>query len=203
VSSTVALKAALDLLHVPSQVRVFRSEPLPDGVPILLRIAAGDDEASEEAALSLDRSREIISSAAAFYIEQILFASNADSYRVLGATPQASAHELRHNVALLMRWLHPDLDPRGERACFVSKVTAAWNNLKTPERRAAYDELCRRSEHRRSKRKVHGSAGKRAAQFAAGVRQGPRPRPLGSGQGGAKTGFLRRALSLLLHRPMQ
>ena len=49
--------------------------------------------------------------AATFFIEQILFAPHADSYRVLGASPQASASELRRNVALLLRWLHPDLDP--------------------------------------------------------------------------------------------
>ncbi len=57
--------------------------------------------------------------AATFFIEQILFAPNADSYRVLGASTSASAGELRRNVALLLRWLHPDLDPRSERSIFV------------------------------------------------------------------------------------
>ena len=44
-SDKMALRVAIDLLHVPSQVRLARSEPLPRGVPVLLRIAAGDDAA--------------------------------------------------------------------------------------------------------------------------------------------------------------
>ena len=43
-SCGMALKIAIDLLHVPSRVRLYRSEPLPDGVLTLLRIVAGDTE---------------------------------------------------------------------------------------------------------------------------------------------------------------
>lgn len=109
-SDRMALKIAIDLMHVPSQVRLFRSRPLPDGVLMLLRIAAGDDEAECTASLYVDRSRTMVWQAATFFIEQILFAPNADSYRVLGACPDASAGELRRNVALLLRWLHPDVE---------------------------------------------------------------------------------------------
>src|SRR5579863_5187815 len=153
-SDRMALRVAIDLLHVPSQVRVVRSEPLPDGVPMLLHIAAGDDEAERAAAALTDRSRDIVRRAATFYIEQILFAPNADCYQVLGANPQASAAELRHNVALLLRWLHPDLDPHGERSVFISRVTGAWNNLKTPDRRAAYDNMRRDGDDRQARFKA-------------------------------------------------
>ena len=43
-------------------------------------------------------------------------------------------------MALLMRWLHPDVAREGERAVFAQRIAAAWNTLKTPERRAAYDQ---------------------------------------------------------------
>ena len=100
-SERMALKVAIDLMHVPSQVRLLRSEPLPEGVLMLLRIAAGDEE-TEQAAIALTgRSLENIRRAAMFFIEQILFAPNADSYRVLGTAPGASASDLRRNVALL------------------------------------------------------------------------------------------------------
>ena len=115
-SDRMALKIAIDLMHVPSQVRLLRSEPLPDGVLTVLRIAGGDQEVEGAAAALSDRSPEIVRQASAFFIEQILFAPNADSYRVLGAAPQASAGELRRNVALLLRWLHPDLYHRSERS---------------------------------------------------------------------------------------
>ncbi len=111
-SDRMALRVAIDLLHVPSQVRLVRSEPLPRGVPTLLRIAAGDDAAEREAADLTVRSRDVVRQAATFFIEQILFAPDADSYRVLGSAPQASAGELRSNVALLLQWLHPDRDPQ-------------------------------------------------------------------------------------------
>jgi hypothetical protein len=134
-----AVKLAVDLMHFPSRVRSVRSAPLTDGVLILVRIAAGDEEASREAAESVGRSRDVVREAAAFFIEQILLHPGADSYRVLGARPEAPHCELRRNMALLLKWLHPDSDPHGQRVVFASRVTRAWNDLKTPERRAAYD----------------------------------------------------------------
>jgi DnaJ-class molecular chaperone len=46
---------------------------------------------------------------------------------------------LRQNLALLLRWLHPDISENAQRSIFVTRVTTAWNDLKTPEKRAAYD----------------------------------------------------------------
>lgn len=200
-SERMALKTAIDLLHVPSQVRLCRSEPLPDGVLILLRIAAGDDDADRMAIDLTGRSGETVQQAATFFIEQILFAPNADSYRVLGANPQASAGELRRNVALLLRWLHPDLDHKGERSIFVGRVTAAWNNLKTPERRAAYDELPKpRGKNGKAK-----SGGRRSRKplTAAFLRRSWRGMDASGRSGVNKIGFFRRALSVLFHRPLQ
>ena len=37
------------------------------------------------------------------------------------------------------------LDPKGELSVFAARVTRAWNDLKTPERRADYDRLQRKS----------------------------------------------------------
>lgn len=197
-SERVALKIALDLMHVPSQVRLFRSEPVPDGVLILLRIASGDEEADLIAVDLTGRSRETVRRAATFFIEQILFAPEADSYRVLGTGPRASATELRRNVALLLKWLHPDVDHGSERSVFVGRVTAAWNNLKTPDRRAAYDELCR---HRSSRGRTKTSR-RRRGQFAAGmVRRNGWSRDGQSSSGEVEGGFIRRALSALFHRP--
>jgi hypothetical protein len=112
----------------------------PPGVDLLLRIAAGDEAATSEAAAMTGRSRDVIRSAAGFFIEQLLLCPDADSYRVLGLIPAATNAELRRNMALLMRWLHPDLDPQGQRSIFASRVALAWNDLKTADRRTAYDQ---------------------------------------------------------------
>jgi hypothetical protein len=151
-----ALRLAIDLLHVPSSVRRVRMDPLPQGVAILLRIAAGDGSAVEEAVRATDRSAEVVREAATFFIEQILLTAEADSYRVLGATPNVTPGELRYNMALLLKWLHPDNAPEAQQSVFVNRVTMAWDDLKTPERRAAYDQAKaitkpRRPDHRRQK----------------------------------------------------
>jgi hypothetical protein len=135
------VRRAVDLMFLPGQVKIIRSDPLPDDVSVLLRIAAGDQEATRQAAISVSQSCDVVRKAAAFFIEQGLFFPGADSYRVLGAGPEAPNGELRRNMTLLLRWLHPDLDPIGERSVFTARVTGAWNDLKTPERRAAYDRL--------------------------------------------------------------
>lgn len=134
------IKMAIDLMHFPSQVRLTRSAPLPDAVVTLLHIVAGDEEATRQAMDAIGRSRETIREAAAFFIEQILLYPGADSYRVLGARPEATDGELRRNMALLLRWLHPDHGGQGARSVFARRVIRAWNDLKTKERRAIYDQ---------------------------------------------------------------
>jgi hypothetical protein len=136
-----ALKLAIDLLHVPSRVRSMRSAVLPGDVPTLLEIAAGNPETTRRASEATGRNQEIIRNAAAFFIEQILLAPDADSYRVLGGNAQTSSTDLRRNMALLLRWLHPDMghNGRGDRSIFANRITLAWEDLKTAERRAAYD----------------------------------------------------------------
>lgn len=139
-----AIKLALELLHMPSRVRYARTQPLPAGLLQLLQVAAGDDAAADASARSLERSKPLVREASQFFIEQILLAPDADSYRVLGSPSSATTAELRRNMALLLRSLHPDVE-HAERSIFAQRITGAWDQLKTPERRASYDR-----EHRRA-----------------------------------------------------
>ena len=113
-------------------------------------VAAGDEEALSEAANATACSQKSVREAAIFYIEQILLHPDADYYRVLGARPDASAAELRRNMALLLRWLHPDHQSGAERSVFASRVTRAWGELKTEEKRAAYNLTRRRAQAKKS-----------------------------------------------------
>ena len=185
-----ALRVAVDLLHVPSRVRMIRADPLPQGVPLLLRIAAGDREATREAARTSDRSLDVVEEAAAFFIEQILLWPEADSYRVLGASPQATSSELRHNMALLVKWLHPDMDRQGRQSVFVNRVTMAWDDLKTPERRAAYDQGRRALDARKPARGGDGRGRRRSNKPAPRLDRGLQ----------RSDGLLRRVLFFLLGR---
>jgi hypothetical protein len=161
-----ALKLAIDLLHVPSRVRSMRSAALPRDVPTLLEIAAGNAEAATRASEATGRSRDIIRNAAAFFIEQILLAPDSDSYRVLGGNAQTSSSDLRRNMALLLRWLHPDMghNGSGDRSIFANRITLAWEDLKTAERRAAYDA---QQQGRRTKTSPGRSKGGRQHRAAS------------------------------------
>lgn len=134
-----ALRLALYLYHLPSAVRPARERPLPAGVTTLLEIAAGEPGAAAAAAEQLERPAEIVRIASGYFIEQILLSPDADAYQVLGAARSASDAELRRNMALLQRWVHPDLDRSGELSVFAIRVTEAWEALKTPQRRLDYE----------------------------------------------------------------
>ena len=139
--SQPALRLAIDLVHVPSRAHALRRERLPSDVDVLLRIASGDEAVIQDAARTTGRYEQVIRDAATFYVEQVMLSPDADSYRVLGATPFASAEELRRNMALLMHWLHPDLRHDPHRSVLATRVSQAWETVKTVERRMAYDQL--------------------------------------------------------------
>lgn len=158
-----ALNVAVDLIRVPSRVRRLRSRPLPEGVVILLRIAAGDQAAEQEAAAWTGRTPVTIREAAIFFIEQILLAPDADSYRVLGVEANATTEDLRRNMALLLKGMHPDR-MNGDRTLFARRVTSAWNALKTPERRSAYDAAQERSGRESASSAQKGGGGRRGGK---------------------------------------
>ena len=134
-----ALELAVGLLKLPSRARALRDAPLPRDVDALLDIVAGEGHARADAARLTGWTEAKVGDAASFYVEQILLHPDADSYRALGGSAEASSDQLRRNMALLLRWLHPDHEANSERTIYVSRVTNAWNNIKTAERRSAYD----------------------------------------------------------------
>jgi curved DNA-binding protein CbpA len=113
-------------------------------------------------------------------------------------------------MAMLLRWLHPDLDGHGERAVFASRVTRAWDNLKNKERRAVYDQL--RRSAKADDVGVRRKAGPRSHRRKSNGRQadGRRHGKLGFGQDRRQSsahfnpqkreGLLRRILVALLGR---
>ncbi len=142
--SADALVFALGMLDRPQSVRLARRSRLPDGMTLLLEIAAGEAEAVSQARRLTGRPEARLRKAAGFFIEQVLLEAAGDSYRVLGCNKGASNGELRRNMALIMRWLHPDLAANGSsdqyyNSILVSRVTQAWESIKTEERRSAYD----------------------------------------------------------------
>ena len=140
-----ALAAALAMLERPQTARLVQLTRLPSGVTLLLEIAASETQALKGAARLTGRSEATLEKAAGFFIEQVLLHPGGDSYRILGGTRESPAGELRRHMALLMRWLHPDMasnkpsETHLNRSLFANRIIQAWETVKTEERRAAYN----------------------------------------------------------------
>lgn len=142
---TAAINVALALTRSPAAAKRLSRAPLPEGVTELLAMAAGNPEALQAAQAQTEQSTEALRAAAAFFIEQVMFAENADSYRILGAAASAPRSQLRRHMVLLMSWLHPDAQEQRtgwggvDRSVFIHRVIRAWADLKNDERRGYYD----------------------------------------------------------------
>lgn len=206
-----ALHAALALLQDPVSVRKYHRAELPSGVRVMLAVVGGNEDAIAQAQQYTGQSREKLQEAAAFFVEQVLLDYDSDSYRVLGGTQSSSYADLRQNMALLMRWLHPDLQGQGKRAAidrevFSSRVTRAWEDLKTEERRRAYDlkhppAAPAPTPGRLAGKKIHAGATAAASCNCQGAQDGT-PADLRSRRGG-KPRFRARLKTPLCLRKLQ
>jgi hypothetical protein len=133
-----ALSEAMALYVSPHRLAQVRSRPLPEDVHRLLQVAGGDPAVGEVAASAFGCTPELVREAAVFYLQQVLLDPAADSWRVLGLASGADAEALQRNRRLLVRWLHPDRNHDPWESVFVDRVNAAWDALRTPERRTAY-----------------------------------------------------------------
>ena len=150
-----AVLLALELTRQPSLAAAIRRRPLPRrGMLELIRIAGGCAKTCCEPARLTRKSPELIKQAAELYLQQALFGPEADSYRVLGVSADAPQKLLREHMLWLMRWLHPDHNHGDWETIFAARVLEAWDNVKSPERRARYDRLRHgtRRAHRASRR---------------------------------------------------
>jgi hypothetical protein len=136
----VALRVALDLARTPVLSRLAAGQSLPPGMIVLLRIAGDDAATIDEAAATTGEPPETIRHAVTQFLETVLFTPAADSYRLLGAERSATQAELRDHMRWLMKWLHPDRERSEWQSTLAMKISAAWDDLKSPERRRAYDE---------------------------------------------------------------
>lgn len=157
-SDADALKVAIELFHLPSQIRAMRALPLPKGTKLLLQLAVGDADAMREAQMLSDRPQFVIRQAAIFFIEQILLDPVADEYRTLGLDDAATTNELRAHMALLLKWLHPDLSSNDHRSAMARQAIQAWKKVNSSEKLRRHPTAIARiptnARHRRTGKSV-------------------------------------------------
>jgi DnaJ domain len=124
-----AASAALELYSAPSLVRQFRRKALPDDILILIKVAAGEPDAIATFPAHVSRDAEHVKEIAAFYIQQIMFLSDAGDYAVLGLAPDASAEKVREHKRWLLKWLHPDRNNNRWEQNYFLRVSEAADRL--------------------------------------------------------------------------
>lgn len=123
-----AIEQALDLARIPALARTAAVPPIPANVVELMRVAAASPQACDAAVAATGESREVLIEAARFYLQQMLFRPDADSYRILGIEPGASRATARRHMHWLLQWLHPDRQG-GWDGAYADRVLKAWREV--------------------------------------------------------------------------
>jgi hypothetical protein len=154
-----ALDLALHLARMPTLAAAMREQPLPPDTLVLIRIAAGCAETCGEAARVTGVQASAVREAAVLYLQQVLFATASDSYRILGVSPGASRSTMREHLRWLMKWLHPDRNPNDWESVFAERVLTAWreagadSSAPSPQPTIPSIALQRAREGRRSRKR--------------------------------------------------
>ncbi len=121
-----AIDIACDLYHRPLMAREVRGQTLPPGMLDVIKIAAGETPGRDGRLLSAALVPEQRQQAAAFFLQQALFQTRSDDWRLLGLSPGASREQIREHKRWLLKWLHPDRNPsKWESQLFLKVSTAA------------------------------------------------------------------------------
>ena len=123
-----AIDLALDLARMPALARTPIAPPIPPDVIELMRIAAADPQACKAAAAKTGEPIPVLVEAARFYLQQTLFRSEADCFRVLGIERAASRATARSHMRWLLQWLHPDHNSTWD-AVYAERVLKAWREV--------------------------------------------------------------------------
>lgn len=132
-----AIDIAMEALTKPEVASLLTVGPLPDGIKSLLRIVAdGEWRHATTEHVYRKHSAETVRAASAAFLSVVLFSRPSEPYRVLGLPVGAPGEDVRENKRLLLKWLHPDRNPRRREqeylACVVEAAHAIENGHSKP-----------------------------------------------------------------------
>lgn len=119
---------ALDLARMPTLARASVAPPLPADILEIIRIAAAHPRSCQSAAAMTGEKTPVLIEAARFYLQQVLFRPDADSYRILGIGRTASRATARDHMRWLLQWLHPDHNGTWD-SVYAERVLKAWREV--------------------------------------------------------------------------
>lgn len=166
-----ALDVALDMVQRPLLARQAQSQPLPEDVLQLIRIAAQSEEDIVWASRTRARSSGEIRKAAVMFLQQVLFHPRADSLRVMGLGPTATLEVLHEHRKWLLKWLHPDRNPdKWESQLFkrVLDASSEAQRLLKAENRIAVPAVPSQRRRRHQRNSLRHRASQNGASKVAG-----------------------------------
>jgi hypothetical protein len=121
-----AIDIAMDAMTTPEITSFLSAGPLPEGLKYLLRIVAeGEWRDAPTEHVYRAHSPEAVRAASAAFLSVVLFARQTDPYRVLGLQPAAPLSEVREHKRLLLKWLHPDRNPKAKEHDYLARIIEA------------------------------------------------------------------------------
>jgi hypothetical protein len=146
-----AINLALDLYRKPARARSLNRRDVPEGMLMLIRIAAAADE--EIGALVDDAAiaKQPVKAAAIFYLQQLLMQADGDDFRQLGLRRGATLQDLKDHKRQLLKWLHPDRNKNAWEQVLFQRVAATAERLEAAMRQGGAQPFP--SERRKSRRR--------------------------------------------------
>ena len=148
------IEFALDLARMPSLARSSVVPALPPNILEIMRIAAACPETCEAAVAETGEPVAALIEAARFYLQQVLFRPEADSYRILGIDPSASRATARNHMRWLLEWLHPDRNNDSLDAVYAERVLKAWHEVSASHGPATKRTECRSAMPSNAKKRM-------------------------------------------------
>ena len=125
----------------------LRKLALPAGIEELLLATSGSPSRLATLAERLELPADEVLQAARFFVQELLLHPDADAYRVLGVAVDADQAVIKRHHRALQHWLHPDRLSNSPESVYSARVNHAWDRLRTPARRAAFDASAARAPH--------------------------------------------------------
>ncbi|TNF98651.1 MAG: J domain-containing protein [Gammaproteobacteria bacterium] len=106
---------------------------------------------------SLGTTTDKLRYAGLFFIKRLLFSGSKNFYQILGIPNETAPSLIKKQYRLLIGLFHPDKNPDGEQwhQDYAPLINEAYNTLKKPESRAAYDRHIKASSPPTSENDYH------------------------------------------------
>jgi hypothetical protein len=124
-----ALRMAVSMYRQPLLKSRYHSKPIPRGMLLLIKIAAGSEDTCQEASEELQESPQLLRDASVFYLQQVLAKPQLDAYGCLCLAPGAAAAAINLHKRWLLKWLHPDRNSNRWETVLFQRVLGAAEKL--------------------------------------------------------------------------